>query len=1064
MAFDVRARLGEGDELTPVERVTLKAIGAGLDSVAELSGALALNQRLLLDLIYDFWMKGYVVIDHDSARVRLVGEAEDAARTGDWTRLVTAENNLENVCLLQELVSGAVLPDLGRRTPSGPESALVPTIMSGLELDVIDGRALHTALGDAVARASRQSGRPLVLREAWVDPQRILEEQRRRGGQVRRFLSLLADVTREPTSDELRFELVDAPRGLSPVIRRRIERKLTALARRFPDHLFFKRLRQQLDGGEPDAPRDPADGLQRLARTVRELDGVDPGLVLQRHAGLMVDFEEAYLELATLAAAQAEVRTLRGYAAHDAVIRELLAGARRQIVLGNPWIKLEALVEPGDDDKSWFDHIAATLDRGVQVVLFWGISSDATLATPVRNALTELRERHQQRFVWSSRPGGSHAKFVVRDAEEALLTSYNFFDPAQRTESHEIGVLVAGQAPGRTTAAILELLRWVRDVFPDHQLGRRIHVLAAELGADEPAAPRVPAPAQPDVQGDPELRGPALRHWAQSWQDTVTNLQAQRHALRRRVALVIDREHREALAHALRQADRRLAVLSDAIGIDVVNDRFVAGLRRQLARGVACAMVFRRQGASDSAAGPEARVAQLVDEFANFSLTNDNSHAKLLVVDDSVVIGSFNFLSFRGDYERGFRGESSELSIRIDDPAVVQDVLAALAERWPRAFTPLVARRGGAEPLPLLGPCPPALQPLFRALQLVEDRGPELLKWFAGRDAPWPDLEAMRDAGVPEPLLAQAVGAALAGATSLADGAARGWQRWLAEQRWRIGDFIGGALFVPFDEDAGGGLPRWLAEGGAAIEAGLPLAVGSLDRRHPAAALLVLADTLLHGRDPPEFDGAGLPRPLQRWLVGVREYHAATREPLPLGLLTQRAGAARSQQAVAAARERFAQALGAAEQVGFRFPLGQHTWDRLKTRGHYLGELRAALDAEDPTALAVYLAGSERDGTSPEALMDAASLAVRDDHNDRIDHPKRGVCLKRLNVAHAAAHAWVQQANTRTTAADGHRLGACWHLRRALVDLPSVPLDAHAEPVRKFLCIRLQPLFEAEEG
>jgi hypothetical protein len=136
----------------------------------------------------------------------------------------------------------------------------------------------------------------------------------------------------------------------------------------------------------------------------------------------------------------------------------------------------------------------------------------------------------------------------------------------------------------------------------------------------------------------------------------------------------------------------------------------------------------------------------------------------------------------------------------------------------------------------------------------------------------------------------------------------------------------------------------------------------------------------------------------------------------------------------------------------------------LRTPGHLLGELRAAHDADDPSALARYFAGLDREGRTAEVLMDAASLAVRDAHNDHIEPPKRGVCLKRLVVAEAAARRWVEQAGAPSTAAEGHRLSACWRLRDSLAELPSASLDAHAEPVRKYLCMRLQPLFEMEKG
>lgn len=1062
--FEVRAHLSEASGLTPVERVTLKAIGAGLDTVAELALALSLGQRLLLDLIYDFWLKGYVVIDTDTARVQLVGDAESAYRDGDWSRLPTAENNIVNVNLLQELVSGAVLPNVGRQTPQSGESTLAPTLMSGLELDVIKRQTLLDALRDAVARQSRQTGRPLTVREAWVDPDRILDEGAQRG-HPRRYLSLLVDVVREPSGGDLTFEVVDADVG--PVIRRGIEKQLTQLSRRLPNHLFFKQLHARFERDAPDDGRDREDILVRLERAVRGLDDdVDPGVLEQRHAALAEFHGEAQAELAALALAQAEVRPLIGHAAHRAALRRMLAEARHQIVIGNPWLRLDVLVEPGPDGVSWFDMFARALDRGVQIVLFWGVSIDSTLEAPVLNALVQLRERHQQRFIWSTRPSVSHAKFVVCDACEALITSFNFFKPAPDDESLEIGVTVTGRSPAGTTGAVLDLLRWARNAFPDHMLGRRILVLAEELDASEPAAPALPAPLRPDPH-TPELRGPAIRHWARAWHDTVDALRRHRRELRHRAELLVDGMHREDLTRALRRSEHRLVILSDRLGIDVVNDRFVADLRARLAQRVPCALMFRRPGATDSAAGPAARVQQLADEFPEFSLTMDRSHAKLLVSDHEAVIGSFNFLSYSGEHDRPGRPGSSELSVRVGDPDVVQGLLTALAERWPAAFTRLAASHGPRVALPAFDAVPSALQPLFHKLQHGDGRGDVLLRWFAGSDA-WSDLDALRDAGVDESLLVQAVGAALAGATFLASAAGRRWQRWLAEQRWRSGDFIGCALLVPPGDAGPAELPPWLANAGAAVQTGSPLELPIVisGAAHSAAVLLAIADTLLHGRDPSALlhDLMDLPRPVQRWVAGVREHHAATREPLPLLLLARQASAAHQQQATLAAREALRAALESAEQIGFRFSLGQHTWERLRGQGQFLGELRTALVSNDPSMLARYLDDLDRTNPSPEALMDAASLVVRDSHVHRIEGPKRGACLRRLQLAHRAARGWIATALSQPLqSAERHQLVACWRLRRALAELPTTPMDGLAEPVRAYLAARLRPLFEAEE-
>jgi len=169
---------------------------------------------------------------------------------------------------------------------------------------------------------------------------------------------------------------------------------------------------------------------------------------------------------------------------------------------------------------------------------------------------------------------------------------------------------------------------------------------------------------------------------------------------------------------------------------------------------------------------------------------------------------------------------------------------------------------------------------------------------------------------------------------------------------------------------------------------------------------------------------------------------------------------------LAAARDHFVQALTTAEQVGFRFPLGQHTWDALRSPSQPLGAMRAALATDDPDALQRYFSQLDQAERTLAAIMDEQSLVHRDAHNRRIEGSKRRVCLERLRQAEVAARDWIASARAPAVgAADSHLLGACWQLRSALKDLAapeSTPLDALAEPVRRYALTRMQALFEAE--
>jgi hypothetical protein len=56
------------------------------------------------------------------------------------------------------------------------------------------------------------------------------------------------------------------------------------------------------------------------------------------------------------------------------------------------------------------------------------------------------------------------------------------------------------------------------------------------------------------------------------------------------------------------------------------------------------------------------RLEKFAKRFSNLVLSKVDSHAKVLLQDELfVVLGSFNWLSFRGDPDRAFRDEQSAL-------------------------------------------------------------------------------------------------------------------------------------------------------------------------------------------------------------------------------------------------------------------------------------------------------------------------------------------------------------------------------------------------------------------
>lgn len=1080
VSFPVKVRLvARSGTLTPIEFLGLRAIGQGIDDVDSLSQVIGLGTRPTLDLIYDFWLKGHVVVDTTQGRVRLARNVAVAAENGRLAELETAENSIEKVSLVQELVSGSILPLAGGHSIEGPPSSLVPTERSGLVLDGVTRVELLDAVQREVQRQSKQRERDLVVQEAWVEPHHLISTLEA-APLERRYLSLLADVQLDPDSGRLLFDIIDAP-DLTPSVRRSVARGLSLLAERLPRHLFFKRLRQELERiptTEPDAPQE--DALARLKRAVSALGATDPGVLASRHEQLVEHFDDACEEVRAGSSTEARVRLVAGYESQEVEIRRLITSAERQLVLGNPWVTFDALLDPSPTmEESWFDLIQSALARGVSIFLLWGISPDAKLDRRVRSALLDLSAKYPGRLVHSPKSSTIHAKLVVRDAHEALITSFNYLNPPRTRNSLELGVLVTGWVHNEAPAAVLDLLEWCRDRFPEYQAAQRMLLLPTDLGAVESAPPMLPRIPEPPGPGPGSLgtaggvSSAAILHWAQSWHAVAEQLRHARSAYRHAVELVVDREHREALWRALRESRARLAVLSDRLSVDVVTDRFIRALRTRLDDGVSSVFLFRREGASDRDDGPASRLREEARRVPSLChLVEAQSHAKVLVSDDEVLIGSFNFLSYGGDYGSGSR-ERSELSIRVRNAETTEETLAILGAQWPGSFTLLVDRRPPPTENPTTLPHVPRLQPLFQVMQDPNGGGEEVLRWFEDVKEPWRDVEGLEKAGVPPDALYRAAAAALAGAANVNDHEALAWRAKLALWRWQELDFVGSALLVPDAGHGEGGLAPWLARLGAfvagagALEVVLPSSMSEVSIAEATSAASLLAVAILQqGGESTLLDilerlAPRLTQPAAAWPAAIRGFHGQIFQPLPMDLLRRMANDEQHKVETTAAKSAFARDLATAENVGFRFQVGEHTWQRLKQPGQLLGELRLAHDTNDPVRLERYLA----EHGDPERLMDEASHAVRDHHVDQIVGPKRIVCVKRLRRAVETAHAWVALAQHHAPSATEARiLEACEPLRRALDRLRCEPLedDPVVGPALRFSRERLAPLFDAE--
>jgi hypothetical protein len=119
-------------------------------------------------------------------------------------------------------------------------------------------------------------------------------------------------------------------------------------------------------------------------------------------------------------------------------------------------------------------------------------------------------------------------------------------------------------------------------------------------------------------------------------------------------------EHPDLLEEALTGAARRFLLIAPWVKNEVVTDTFIKALRALCERGIPIHIGygFKRNDLEKNDAEALRRLNYLANKHDNFVLRElGNTHAKVLIWDDSMVVTSFNWLSFLGDRHRQYRQE-----------------------------------------------------------------------------------------------------------------------------------------------------------------------------------------------------------------------------------------------------------------------------------------------------------------------------------------------------------------------------------------------------------------------
>lgn len=803
----VRVRLGYDETLTPMEQIALRAVHAGADTFQDLSTTLGLGPRLTIDLLQDLWRAGYIRLVRSHAGVKVTDDVARRIRNGELARLASAEtvDGVREVMI--DKLSGHVLPATAFRTPAQRRFA-VPVETSSVQIT----DATIPELLDAVERSLEQEERDRVDPGGRRSPatgrrRRVLGAHLAAGelGSVgRRWLPVDVRPTVDPDTDRLTVTVVGD--ALPETHRTAASLQLTRLAERTPKEEFFKSLRGQAIPGFAEAP-EPVQATARLRDQAVTAAGIPAGQRKNWHNSL----QEVSRQLGGILADQADREVTAEVVVgpdHVPALAALIDGARNQLVLAAPWLGYEAL-------EAVVPALRSALRRGVQVLLLWGIGHGQELDQRVRNVLydTDLRRSKQPgsgRLLVPRTSTRTHVKLAVADDRQALVTSWNMLN--SRQPGKEVGVLVR-HPDGAGCRIALDLLQWARSAVPAYEMSRLLLVTEQEFALrDDAGSGRQPwrrsdpvvlglpgTPQEPDDRAE-EAAADAAREWSLAWvgyADRVAGwLAARRHPA---AQVVLDSDHRDLLWRAVRTAQRRLVIASDQLSGKVVDDRLVAALAAALERGVDVTIVYGRPHPKDmrislEESGPRGGADPVPAEVAltelagrqpgRLRVSRTGNHAKILIRDDEVVVGSFNFLSFEGFPSTGSgHRDRSELSLRLSGRAIADAVARAVGvavEDRPdgRAVAPAVAPAGPVDGGFLAGQ-------LILNMVAAGSAPADAVAAHLHRDGdPWGTLDRLA-VNADREVLRIAVATCLGGAGGADGTGPRGrWTRWLVEDLW----------------------------------------------------------------------------------------------------------------------------------------------------------------------------------------------------------------------------------------------------------------------------------------
>ena len=1040
--FSVHVLTTPSERMTPLEQLVVRMLHSGLSTVDELDELLGMGKRPLMRLALDLLAQSVVTFNFATGDIRLVPSMAKSVEANKLDEVEGLERNSTPLMLMRDLVAGTVL--VQRPIPSLRRGQKVPPVLSANSDATIPPEQLMRAVRGYVRRPRALGERPLHVLGVTVD-------RTYGGGSKGRLRDLEVEV--RPQLDDATGRLsiwIESPDDLPWRTRTALQAKLTELANRPNPSELFKNLRNGAVPREEKPPPGLHEQVAEIMSLVQRLQSASRGTETvwqQNLESAAAAIEGTLAELGSLPVTHEFLHTRQR---HVEVIREMIDGARRQVIIACPYVKLDAA-------KQFRDQIDRAVARGRQLFFLFGRDAKLEIERGIRNWLDGLQRDNEDSVFLSPLSARCNAKFVIADGTDLLVTGYSFMSQMAGSQLEAgLRLKASGLRPAEgemlTASAIpqaADLLAIAKEVYPNHR--QAVFVTEWPRTTSEPKDGGVAVPALPRRSDDPaavfEEQRVAL--WKREWQRYAAGFAAAAEAQPAMYRIVRNADHRQLLFSALRASERRVLLVCEALTPQGFDRQLKRALESCLGREVQVRFAY---GKADPAAATALKEIASTAKGAFGCFETDTPGQRpisgnLLICDDWAVVTSFNFLGWSHSYEGAERfSMQTEVGILIDGASVVEQIYDDLARAVPNiALARGKAETAAPEQIPswqVEKPTTIPRRPLTTLLdQVAEAAGVEepeeekqrqigdlVAQWFAdARDATSAFAELEELVTIDVPFRDAAIAACLL-RPDASEAMKTSWFVRLIEPRWwALRDLDGVVLLLgaaPLLEDFSVPPPSLallaarVANGTAAVEifeqAGLRDELDELGAI--AIAALAIPAVLFEPTPPAEalrVVEEKLPAALRNW-----SSHARTlREQFPEGLREAdfnslakvRTDRARGDQA----RQDLIMELRRCVGLKLNFTIGKLAWGELVNQPLGFQRLLEAAERGDVTVIRKFLEAHA--GASVDEILDDVVrriTAVRSTRDDEIIGNRRKLCLSHLSRVVREARIWAQESDS----------------------------------------------------